>query len=206
VRASDYGTPVLQLWAAMHEKETIPRDPVDDQLLRLDLGTLLGAWAGCLVYAAAMHGDRQGTWVVELEYVPIGGGHVDALFTFNATGARYPLEIKSGYDDKPPKVSTAHRLQVGRYALAPDVQAERCGLLYVKPSAPAGKRVAQVEFAVDDALRDLVAEEEARLAPALLDEQPACDPFEFWHCKTCRVGWCDRNKNKNADSVEALFS
>lgn len=223
VRPSDYGSCGLALWADIHGMLDLPRDAVDDQLTRLDLGSLAGAWEACLFKVAREADNTDGRWTVALEYVPIGGGHIDALCKVEldgeATGPdgqayvrvrHHPVEFKSSWDSgaikDPAKENYSHMLQVADYATRPDVGAPRFTLVYLKPSAAKGQRMKQFEYE-SAPWRTLVERERERLAPALLDEAPKHgDPPNRWNCYTCRAGWCKKNKNKMQDSTELLLA
>jgi hypothetical protein len=122
-----------------------------------------------------------------------------------------PIEFKSTYSTpttpiKPPeKENKAHMLQLGDYADRVVPRAVRMVLVYIKPPASAGERMKQFER---DAApwAPLVANERDRLAAALEVEPPVADPQTRWACFTCRAGWCPKNKNKAAKSVEALLA
>ena len=208
VRASDFGSCRLALWAEMHDLNDITRDPIDDSLSRLDVGALMGAWLGALLEQGAVDDG----WNVALEYTPVGGGHIDALLYHNPQGIaidHHVVEFKTGYDTGIPKAdSAAHQLQAAKYALATD--AARFTLCYVKVAAPKGKRIAQFTFDAEP-YRELVAQEIKRLESAFDNEAPDPDPLEVWRCYTCRYGACSKNKNKaKADTaardLEELFA
>ena len=208
VRASDFGSCRLALWAEMHDLNDITRDPIDDSLTRLDVGALMGAWLGALLEQGAVDDG----WNVALEYTPVGGGHIDALLCHNPQGEaidHHVVEFKTGYDTAAPKAdSMAHQLQAAKYALATD--AARFTLCYVKVAAPKGKRIAQFTFDAEP-YRELVAQEIKRLESAFGDDAPDPDPLEVWRCYTCRYGACSKNKNKaKADTaardLEELFA
>ena len=230
IRASDFGSCRLALWAEMHNLNDITRDPIDDSLTRLDVGALMGAWLGALL----KQGANDDGWDVALEYIPAGGGHIDALIRRRCGGCNedgegngetngmlcmscdgaawsqaHVVEFKTGYDTGAPKAdSAAHQLQAAKYALATD--AARFTLCYVKVAAPKGKRIAQFTFDAEP-YRELVAQEIKRLESAFDNEAPDPDPLEVWRCYTCRYGACSKNKNKaKADTaardLEELFA
>jgi len=198
---SDYGSCALALWAEKHGLADIPRDGIDDQLARLDMGSLIGAWEACLFKAGA---ESEGVWFVELEYEP-GRGHIDALAS--SPPWLVPVEFKSSYGTgaikEPEDENPAHLLQLGDYG--EQVDAKHMVLVALRPPAKAGERMKQ--FVRDVApFVPLVAAERARLAPALGDEAPVADPQAAWACFTCRYAACKKNKNKNANSSEVLFA
>ena len=99
IRASDFGSCRLALWADMHDLNDIARDPIDDQLTRLDVGSLMGAWLGALLEQGAVDDG----WDVMLEYVPSTGGHIDALMrrrcggcNEEGDGSRYNYSNEAG--------------------------------------------------------------------------------------------------------------
>jgi hypothetical protein len=198
VFSSDFGSCSLALWAQKHNLEDIAREPIDDQLTRLDAGSMFGAWEACLFKAGA----EQDGWEIELEYVPMGGGHIDALAFRLLTDIRHPVEFKSSYDAsaiKPPeKEHFAHILQVADYALR--VGAPRATLVYLKVAAPKGGRMKQFEIEAEP-YRGLIIEERARLERALGDEPPLADPQAKWACAVCRYSACPKNKSKRLDEL-----
>jgi hypothetical protein len=208
IRPSDFGSCRLALWAAIHDKLDLPRDPIDDQLTRLDFGQMVGAWEAALLKVAA---EADG-WDVTLEFEPLGGGHIDALCRKTDVidevwvTTWHVVEFKSQYDTgaiAEPKETGAHKLQSGDYANR--VYAERATLVYIKPAGKKGARMAQFEFDAEPYKR-LVAIERDRLSVALLDDQPEPDPQEKWQCWTCLFGACAKNKSKSADSADVLFA
>jgi hypothetical protein len=205
IRPSDFGSCRLSLWAEIHGQSDIPRDPIDDRLTRLDMGSLIGAWEACLLLA---HCTVHSGWVVRLEFEPIDGGHIDALATSQATGEQVPIEFKSSYDTgaiKDPLAkggSRHHCLQLGDYATRTEIDASRMILVYVKPAAKKGSRIAQFELEAAP-WAEAVVVERSRLAPALWDDPPTPDPQTFYACYTCRYGACPENKNRAA-TVAAL--
>lgn len=199
---SEYGSCALSLWAEKHDLDTIARDPIDEQLARLDLGSLIGAWEACLLFA----GCRNTSWYAVLEYIPADGGHIDALLIHRAIPElRVPVEFKSTYTTPTTPIKDPeqyHALQVGDYA--EQVKAGDMILVYIKPPAKAGERMKQFVLA-SAPYAGLVAAERERLAPALLDAPPVADPQAPWACFTCRYPDCDKNKNANAKSASSLF-
>lgn len=203
---SEFGSCGLALWAEKHGLADIPRDPLEETLARLDLGSLIGAWEACLLWA----GCRNTEWWVILEYVPDGGGHIDALACHRAIAElRVPIEFKSTYSTpttpiKDPSIENySHLLQVGDYAQ--QIKAEHMILVYIKPPAKAGERMRQFVFDAEP-FAVLVVKERERLAPALGDAPPIADPQAGWACFTCGYGKCEKNKNKNANSADVLFA
>jgi hypothetical protein len=209
IRPSDFGSCRLALWATINGRDDIERDPIDDTLARLDFGSLVGAWEACLLWSRA-EADPTLPWDFELEYVPEGGGHIDVLARHRATGEHVPIEFKSTYSTptapiKPPeKENKAHMLQLGDYANRVEPRASRMILVYIKPPASAGERMKQFERDAEP-WAPLVANERDRLADALGVDPPVADPQTRWACFTCRYGFCAKNKNKAAKSVEALL-
>jgi hypothetical protein len=203
IRPSAYGKCRLALWASVHGLDDLEPDPIDNVLAKMDLGTLVGAWEAALLKVAAECNDE---WDVCLEYVPEGGGHIDALCV-RAGGMSHVVEFKSQWSSgaipNPEKDSPQHLLQAGDYAIR--TQSPRFTLVYIRPAAPAGARMKQFEY---DAApyATLVAIERDRLAPALLDEPPTPDPQNRWSCSTCSYGACSKNKSKSADSADLLFA
>ena len=210
VFSSDFGSCALALWAQKRGLEDIARDPIDDRLTRLDVGSMVGAWEACLFKAAAEADDSDDErWSVMLEYVPTGGGHIDALarrFAVVQDGERtrmlHPVEFKSSWDNSaiknPEKENFAHLLQAADYALR--IGAPRFTLVYIKPAAPKGGRLKQFPFEAEP-YRGLVAEERRRLERALADEAPLADPPQKFNCFTCRYSACPRNKSKRLDEL-----
>jgi len=200
IHPSDYGSCSLALWAEKHGLDDIDRDPLDDNLARLDLGSLIGAWEACLVYGWTVIMD--GRWKAHLEFVPDGGGHIDLLMHDLANDESIPVEFKSTYDGSGAIVgphekrgSRAHALQTAQYAER--VGADRFVVVYIKPPAKKGDRFAQFEYELEPWL-PAIAEERARLERALGDDAPAPDPQAPWSCFTCRWSGCDLNKNRRA--------
>lgn len=200
IRPSDFGSCGLSLHATVHDLETLPREPIDEQLTRLDSGSLLGAWQACLLKAAA---ESDG-WDIRLEYEPKGGGHIDALCcSLRLPFERIAVEFKTIYEGGTPikrptiKDNENHLLQSADYA---DRTASTMALCYLKLSAKKGERFGQFDFEPAPFVPYVVAER-ARLAPALGDEKPAADPQAFYSCYTCRYGACEKNLNKMASSV-----
>jgi hypothetical protein len=211
VFSSDFGSCSLALWAQKHGLEDIAREPIDDQLTRLDAGSMFGAWEAALFKAGA---ETDG-WQIELEYQPDDGGHIDALALraptndgdptvedLRSAAIVHPVEFKSSYDAsaiKPPeKENFSHLLQVADYALR--VGARRATLVYLKVAAPKGGRMKQFERDAEP-YRGLIIEERARLGRALADEPPLADPQAKWSCFTCRYSKCPKNKNKQLDEL-----
>lgn len=212
---SDYGSCALSLWAQKHGLEDLPRNPIDDVLMRLDLGSMMGAWLGCLLEAGA---NTTGTgWWVFLEYEP-GIGHIDALAceTESSSGSadpvklggiRVPIEFKSSYDTgtikEPEETNMAHLAQLTDYSLQMD--ARDMLLVYAKPPGKAGQRFKVFLREVEPYI-ELVEKEQFRLLPALLDEPPQADPQAPWACYTCRYSACEMNKNKAKNALDVLFT
>lgn len=202
---SEFGSCSLALWAEKHDLTDIPRDPIEETLARLDFGSLIGAWEACLLWA----GCRNHEWFVILEYVPEGGGHIDALAIHRALQTRVPIEFKSTYSTPttpikdPSAENQSHLLQVGDYAK--QLEATHMMLVYIKPPAKAGERMKQFVFDAEP-FAELVTKERARLAPALGETAPVADPQAGWACYTCSYGVCEKNRNRNQNSTDVLFA
>jgi hypothetical protein len=220
IRPSDYGSCRLSLWAEIHGLADIPRNPIDSQLARLDVGSLMGAWEACLL-KAAIEAEYSITandfWECELEYVPDGGGHIDARLQHFVYGdednpqvsvERIPVEFKSKYDATPVsagfvfKENRNHALQVSDYGIKDG--AKRAILVYFLPANKSGKRLWQFTFDLYPWWPEAVRIERERLAPALDDEPPKADPQTLFACYVCRFAGCPDNKNKA--SVPAVFT
>jgi hypothetical protein len=198
IRPSSLGSCSLELWAKFHGLTTLERDPIDTWLCRLAVGGFMGAVEAALFKAAA----EQDGWRVVLEYEPADGGHLDAL-CFREGRPPHPVEFKSSWDTgvipKPDKSNRNHCLQLGEYAGR--VAAERMTLVYVKPPAAKGKRMAQFELDAAPWIT-LARQDRERLQAALGDARPLADPQERFQCFTCGYAACTRNKNRTKDEVD----
>jgi hypothetical protein len=201
------------LWAQKRGLEDLPRDPIDDTLARLRLGSMTGADLACLFKAGA----EADSWHVELEAEPKAGGHIDALairkgpHSPHHAGCCWVLEFKSQWDEsgpiKPPdKDHVNYLLQGSEYAQQPDIDAPRFKVVVLKPSAPRGKRLMQFEYDTST-WGPLATQDRARLEKAIASvEPPPGDPTEKWQCVLCRYGACPKNRNKLAESVEVALA
>jgi hypothetical protein len=203
--ASAAGSCSLELWAKLNHKLDIPEDYVG-QALKMDGGTLYGAWLAAL-FAVGYEDEFAGASVeVEVEGEHDGiPGHVEIVVNDSAPAdenLRWMIEIKTSYwggavtESGPFKHSKEfHVLQAAKEALI--VNAPGFSVLNVYPAATKNKN--PTPFIQDDFVTaewaTAVATEYRRLERALDPVAPAADPPEAWRCNFCRFSACSRNKN-----------
>lgn len=192
LRVSDAGACTRELWAKDRELLDIPEDAKG--ALRMDNGSLFGAWGACLLKAALEHADAR--YVVHLEHeVEYDGtpGHIDAAIAFDGA----PLATVECKWTASPKVDLEakpqHRLQSGRYGLAYKAP-QHFVVVYYACAWAKGDYLVVHAFDTDETAFDVALEYE-RLQEALGDEIPEPNPPEEYLCKSCRYGQCERNQN-----------
>jgi hypothetical protein len=206
LRISDAGSCSLELWAKLNDKLDIPEEP--KSFLRMNNGSLMGAWLACLLKAGL---EKAHDWRTLLETtVSHDGipGHVDAtvLSGLMACEATVEFKLSAWTGDWRGDCKPAHRLQSGKYALAERAPQHFVVVYYA--SSPdriydkatkewfAGEWLVVHPFTTEETEFDVALEYE-RLRAALSKDAPAADPPEAWNCKYCRYSKCERNKNPN---------
>jgi len=206
LRASDAGRCVREAWASIHEKLDLPEDP--QGLLKMNAGSLMGAWLACLLGAGAeAHGYTAHAEVL-LEGQDGVSGHCDLSIGKVVNGAVEPLciiEFKqsfwTGAHDGP---KAYHLVQAAKYAsligapyfvvvqYLPGTQARFDKALGTKVSQP---HIEPSQVYTTSEYAEIVSKEYGRLGAALKDEMPEGDPSEGFRCRSCRFAACERNEN-----------
>jgi hypothetical protein len=212
LRASDAGSCSLELWADINGKLDIPESPKG--LLRMNNGSLVGAWLACLLKAGLEDASSNAIFVECERTVLHDGipGHVDAtLFVGDEDGgskvlATVEFKLSAWTGDWRGDCKPAHRIQSGKYALAESAPQHFVVVYYA--SSPDriydkaakewfnGEWLVVHPFSTEETEFDVALEYE-RLRAALSKDAPEADPPEAWNCKYCRFSKCPRNKNPN---------
>ncbi len=206
LRASDAGRCVRELWAEIHGKRDLPEDA--QGLLKMNAGSLIGAWLACLLGAGAeAHGYTAHAEVL-LEGQDGVSGHCDLSIGKVINGAVEPLvviEFKqsfwTGAHDGP---KSYHLVQAAKYASL--IGAPYFVVVQYLPGTQArfdkalGTKVAQPHIEPSQVYKtseytEIAAKDYDRLRAALKDERPEGDPSEGFRCRSCRYGACERNEN-----------
>jgi hypothetical protein len=207
LRASDAGRCQRELWADLNGKRDLPEDP--QGLLKMNGGSLMGAWLACLLAAAVEAKGYAADVEVETEHEGVSG-HCDLVIGENNTASEeitplLVIEFKwsawSGAHDGP---KPYHITQAGKYALA--VGAPEFQIVQYFPSTQArwdktiGAKVSEPHIFPSEVFRTddyaaIVAKEYTRLRGALSVEMAIDDPAESFRCRSCRFSGCDRNTN-----------
>lgn len=196
LRISDAGSCQRELWAKNLGLLDIPEDAKSS--LRMDNGSLFGAWVACLL-KAGIEADAERDWRVlaEVETSHDGiPGHVDAVILESVLGALATVECKwtaspKVYRDPQP----SHRVQSGAYALG-ERAPQHFVVVYFACSWAKDDFLVVHSFDTDETAFD-VAIEYGRLRGALAETMPDPDPPEAYLCKSCRFSKCERNANPN---------
>jgi hypothetical protein len=212
LRASDAGRCSRELWADLNGKLDLREDAKG--ALRMDNGTLMGAWFACLL-KVGLEAVRP-ELLVELELtVEHDGtpGHVDATIDevfvddehegFRETQAAVEFKWSAWTGDWRGDCKPFQRDQSGKYGLATDAPQHLVTIYYASsPDRLYIKNEGWIEgnYLVTHAFETAATEpqveaEYARLSKALAIEMPEPDPPEGWRCKVCRFSLCDRNRN-----------
>ena len=210
LRASDAGRCVRELWAELNDARDLSEDP--QGLLKMNTGSLIGAWLACLTAAAAeSHGYACVAEVV------LGGapgadvsGHADLSIGVDKDGVFAPLGIVeykySAWTGEHGGPKAYQVVQTGKYARLCGAP-EFCVVTYY-PGTQArfdkslGTKVAQPHiepsqwYRTDDpTISAQITSEYARLKNAFSAEMPEGDPGEAFRCRSCRFAACERNIN-----------
>ncbi|HEV7180155.1 MAG TPA: PD-(D/E)XK nuclease family protein [Candidatus Baltobacteraceae bacterium] len=205
VRISDCGKCVRELHQQIHSAPMLPQDPVV-QLTRFDIGTLYGAWIGCLAAAALKKYAPHLQVELEPQVLYRGvAGHIDLDVRDDMGNGYWVVEFKSTYWSgelsDPLERARYQVLQAATYAKAR--HAPLFSIVTVGP-AVAGRwsktekrrvelpKMRQDNYLTEDFTQD-VDEEMTRLQTAMQVAVPEGDAIEEWRCRGCRDATCPRN-------------
>ena len=209
LRASDAGRCVRELWAEVHDKRDLPEDA--QGMLKMNTGSLVGAWLACLLGAAFEEQDYGAHAEVAMDRDGITG-HADLFITRaveKGAGMRAEpaliVEFKfSAWTGKHDGPKPYHLIQAAQYARM--VGAPQFIVIQYYPATQArfdkeiGTKVSEphIEPSQVYETKDFVSETDAeyvRLRVGLGDEMPLGDPAEAFRCRSCRFAGCERNIN-----------
>ena len=205
---SDAGSCSRELWAKQRDLLDIPEDAKAG--IRMDNGSLVGAWLACLLKVALEQSDPGFFVTLETELEHDGKvGHADA--TIRYAGEPYAVvEFKwSAWPGKTDgEAKQQHLLQAGTYAEA--YGASRAFVVTYFASAWAKGEWLTVNAMETEWWHGEIKDEYARLAKALQPKMPDPDPPESYLCKSCRFSDCERNENplksfEIVDRIEELL-